>query len=155
MDILVEIVPDVYKSHSTNDKKGAKQLLVQCQNVLYGTMVASLLYYRKFKKSLTDIGFKINPYDPCVANKIIDGQQITICYHVDYCKLSHRKSKVNDWMIKCLRQEYESIFEDGLGKMTVSRGKVNKYLGMTLDYTVCGQVQITIIDFLESIPSNF
>ena len=61
VDILMQIYPDVYKSHVTTDKKGVKQLLVQCQNALYGTMVASLLYYRKFTKSLTDIGFKINP----------------------------------------------------------------------------------------------
>ena len=44
VDILVEISPDMYKLHVTTDKKGAKQLLVQCQNTLYGTMVASLLY---------------------------------------------------------------------------------------------------------------
>ena len=81
-----------------------KKLLVQCQNALYGTMVASLMYYRKFTNSLTDIGFKINPYDLCVANRIIDGQQMTICYHVDDCKLSHCRSKVSDWMIKWLRQ---------------------------------------------------
>ena len=74
---------------------------------------------------------------------------MTICYHVDDCKLSHRRSKVNDQMIKWLRQEYESILEDGSGKMAVSRGKVHKYLGMTLDYTVCGQVQIKMIDFLD------
>jgi hypothetical protein len=53
VDILVKIAPDVYKSYVTTDKKGIKQLLVQCQNALYGTMVASLLYYRKFTKSLT------------------------------------------------------------------------------------------------------
>ena len=46
-------------------------------------MVASLLYYRKFVKSLTDIDFVINPYDPCVANKMIEGEQTTICFHVD------------------------------------------------------------------------
>jgi hypothetical protein len=51
-----------------------KQLLVQCQNALYGTMVASLLYYHKFTKSLMSVGFEINPYDPCVANKIVDGR---------------------------------------------------------------------------------
>jgi hypothetical protein len=28
--------------------------------------------------------------------------------------------------------EYESIFEDGTGAMTVSRGKIHKYLGMPL-----------------------
>jgi hypothetical protein len=48
VDKLVKIAPDVYKSYVTTGKKGTKQLLVQCQNALYGTMVASLLYYRKF-----------------------------------------------------------------------------------------------------------
>jgi hypothetical protein len=43
VDILVEIAPDVYNSYVSKEKKGTKQLLVQCQNVLYGTMVASLL----------------------------------------------------------------------------------------------------------------
>jgi hypothetical protein len=87
-------------------------------------MVASLIYYQKFVKSLTDIDFVINPYDPCVANTMIEGNQMTICFHVDDCKLSHRKTKVMDSMIEYLRQEYESIFEDGSGAMTVSRGKI-------------------------------
>jgi hypothetical protein len=43
VDILVKIAPDVYKSYVLKDKKGSKQLLVQFQNALYGTMVASLL----------------------------------------------------------------------------------------------------------------
>jgi hypothetical protein len=155
VDILVALAPDVYKSYTTTDKKGSIQLLVQCQNALYGTMVASLLYYRKFTKSLTGIGFELNPYDPCVANKTIDGKQMTICFHVDDCKLSHRKSRVMDDMIQWLRQEYESIFEDGSGKMTVSRGKVHKYLGMTLDYTVSGQVKITMTGYIDEILSAF
>jgi hypothetical protein len=119
-------------------------------------MVASLLYYRKFVKSLTDIDFVINPYDPCVANKMIKGEQMTICFHVDDCKLSHRKRKVMDRMIKYLHQEYESIFEDGSGAMTVSRGKVHKYLGMTLDYTVRGRVKISIMfDHIIEILTTF
>jgi hypothetical protein len=73
VDILVEIAPEAYKSYVSQDKKGDKQFLVQCQNALYGTMVASLLYYRKFMKSLMDIDVIINPYDPCVANKTVEG----------------------------------------------------------------------------------
>ena len=61
----------------------------------------------------------------------------------------YRRRKSNDWIIKWLRKEYKNIFEDILVKMTVSQGKVHKYLGMTLDYTVCGKVQITMIDFLD------
>jgi hypothetical protein len=134
VDILVEISPYVYKPYISRDKKGMKQLLVQFQNALYGTMVASLLYYHKFVKSLTDVGFIINPYDPCVANKIIEGKQMTICFHVDDFKLSHRKKMVMDTMIEYLHEEYESIFEEGTGAMTVNRGKIHKYLGMALDY---------------------
>jgi hypothetical protein len=32
-----------------------------------------------------------------------------------------------------LRQEYESIFEDGSVAMTVTRGKIHKYIGTTLE----------------------
>jgi hypothetical protein len=155
VDILVEIAPDVYGPYVSKDKKGVKQLLVQCQNALYGTMVASLLYYRKFAKSLTQVGFVINPYDPCVANKMMEGKQMTICWHVDDLKASHVKPRVMNKMIKYLRQEYESIFEDGSGAMVVSRGKIHKYLGMTLDYSVRGRVKIYMFEFIDEILVAF
>jgi hypothetical protein len=105
--ILIQIAPNVYKSYIMTNKKGMKQLMVQCQNALYGTMVAYLLYYHKFTKSLTSVGFKINPYDPCIANKTVNGTQMTICFHVDDCKLSHHGSRANHNIIDWLWQEYE------------------------------------------------
>ena len=76
------------------------------------------MYYKKFMKSLTEQGYnKINPYDGCVANKVVKGKQITICFHVDDCKISHESSAVIDDTIAWLRVEYESIFGDGLGQM--------------------------------------
>ena len=80
---------------------------------------------------------------------------MTICYHVDDCKLSNHRRKLNDPMIKWLRQEYESIYEDGSGKITISRGMIHEYLGMTLDYTVRGKFQITMIDFLDEVLIDF
>ena len=64
-------------------------LIVECLNAVYGTMVAALLYYKKIVKSLTKQFFKLNLYDGCVANKIVNGKQITICFHVDDYKISH------------------------------------------------------------------
>ena len=61
-----------------------------------------------------------------------------VCWRMDDCKVSHMDTKVNDYLITILKEEYESIFKGGSGKMTVSRGKVHKYLGMTLDYTTKG-----------------
>ena len=39
--------------------------------------------------------------------------------------------------------------------MAVSRGKVHKYLGTTLDYTVRGRVKITRIDNVDEILTAF
>ena len=60
----------------------------------------------------------MNPYDPCVWNKDVNGKQLTICFHVDDCKISHVDSKVLDQTINWLCEEYKSIFEDSTRKMT-------------------------------------
>jgi hypothetical protein len=80
---------------------------------------------------------------------------MTICFHIDDYKLSHRKKTVMDRMIGYRRQEYEIIFEDGSGAVTVSRGKIHKYLGMTLDYSVPGQVKITMLNYVNDILAAF
>ena len=118
-------------------------------------MVASLLYYHKFVKSLTDIGFVLNPYDPCVANKVISEYQMTIFFYVNDCKLSHKSSIQMDRMIEYLRKEYESIFEVRSGKMTVNRGKVHEYLGMTIDFSEPGQAKITMLNYVDEILTDF
>ncbi len=86
----------------TVGKKGEKQLLVQRLTALYGTMVASPLNYKKFVKSLTSNGFRLNPYDPCMANKQVKGEQLTVCFHVDDCKISQIIPKVVDKPIEWL-----------------------------------------------------
>jgi hypothetical protein len=151
VDWLVKAAPEVYAPFVTTDKKGMKVLLVECWNVIYGTMIAGLLYYRKFSESLTEQGYVANAYNPCVWNKVIEGKLSTICFHVDDCKISHKSVKVNDNTIKWLRRDYESIFTDGSGEMKVARGKVHKYLGMKLDFTTAGVVIVTMIDYVVDV----
>jgi hypothetical protein len=150
-DILVMIEPNVYGPYVTFDKQGDKQLLVECLNAIYGTMVASLLYYRKFSTSLSKEGYGMNPYDPCVWNKMIDGKQMTICFHVDDCKLSHVSPKAIDKTIEWLIRDYESIFEDGSGKMTVHRGKRHTYLGMLINFSEKWLVSILMEGYLSEV----
>ncbi len=149
VDILVFIAPDVYGPYVLTNKSGQKVLIVECLNAVYGLMVAALLYYKKFVKSLTKKGFELNPYDGCVANKTVNGKQITICFHVDDCKILHESNKVVDESIDWLQAEYESIFKDGSGEMKVHRGKVHKYLEMTLDSSHKGQCHVTMYDYLD------
>ena len=52
----------------------------------------------------------------------------------------------SDWKkIEWLRKEYESILEYGSGEISVRQGKIQKYLGMTLDYTVSGIARISML----------
>ena len=155
VEMLVDIAPETCSEYVTVGKNGVKQLIVQCQNAIYGAMMSGLLCYKKFTKSITEHGFELNPHDPCVANKIVNGKQMTILCHVDDCKLSHVDPKANDEMIEWLRENYESIFEDGSGKMKVTRGKVHKFLGMTLDFTTPGEVQVTMFDHIDDLLKAF
>jgi hypothetical protein len=65
VDWLVKAAPEVYGPFVTTDKKGKKVLLVECWNAIYGTMIAGLLYYRKFSESLTEMGYLANAYHVC------------------------------------------------------------------------------------------
>ncbi len=130
VDVLVKVAPRVYGPYVLTGKQGRKQLLVECLNTIYGTMIASLLYYCKFTRSLKNQGYVMNPYDTCVWNKMIKKKQITICFHVVDCKLLHKLARVVDQAIKWLCQDYASIFKDGNGAMVVHQGLVHKYLGM-------------------------
>ena len=46
--------------------------------------------------------FKINPYDPYMANKMIGGKQLTVCCHVDDLKIScvdaNEVTKMIQWL---------------------------------------------------------
>ena len=82
VDILCKISSD-YKAYVTRYKRGFNQLLLNFHNALNGTMVAMRINYRNFTNSISTIGFEINPYNPCVAKKVIGGSQMTIFFDVD------------------------------------------------------------------------
>jgi hypothetical protein len=83
-----------------------------------------------------------------VANKKVKVKQFTITWHVDDLKLSHVDVKVVDEMISWLKSIYG---ED----MRVSRGKKHDYLGMDLDYSVPGEVRVTMVDYLKRVITEF
>ena len=76
---------------------------------------AALLFYKKLRRQLEDLGFEVNPYDPCVANKVIKGNQCTICWHVDDLKISHVDTKVVDAVCKKLSDLYKGKVKITLG----------------------------------------
>ena len=55
-------------------------------------------------KDLEGYGFVVNPYNPCVANKMVNGKQMTVSWHVDDLKSSHKDSKVNDKFLQWVKK---------------------------------------------------
>ena len=103
------------------------------------------MFYKKFRASIECEGFEVNPYDPCVTNKMVHGHQMMILWHVNDVKLSHVDLKVNDSFINWLKREYSQI-----SNVKSSRGKKHDYFGMTLDYSVEGEVKVDMINYCTS-----
>jgi hypothetical protein len=152
-ELLLEFAPEVYGDYAYVDKKGILVIIAECWNAIYGTMIAGLLYYIKFCGTLDRLGFLANPYEACVHNRIAAGKQQTVCFHVDDVKSSGDKA-ANDQLVEELRSEYEHIQPDGSGKMTVHRGKVHEYLGMTLDYGTAGVCKVSMPKYTAEILSE-
>jgi hypothetical protein len=148
VDILCEIDP-IYKEYVVYEN-GQKVLYVHITKAIYGLLVSAMLFYKKLMKDLQGYGFEINPYDPCVANKMVNGKQLTVSWHVDDLKSSHVKTKINDEFLQWIKDTYGSI-----GEVKITRGKVHEYLGMKLDYSIPGQVSVDMSDYVKSMLENF
>ena len=75
--------------------------------VLYEMLVVSLFYYKRFLDDVTKIWFEHNPYDSCVANRIVNSKYHTITWYVDNIKSSHIDPKVNDEFLIWLNKIYD------------------------------------------------
>ena len=102
---------------------------------------SALLFCKKLRQDLENYGFHVNPYDPYVENNQIDGHQMTVVWNVDDLKISHKNQEEITKLAKYLSKIYDNI--------KISRGKVHKYLVMTLDYTMKGKVQVNMIPYIK------
>ena len=74
-ELMVMTNPALYRPYVTVNAKGVKQqLFVQMSKALYGLLQSALKWYWKLRTALEEEGFVINPYDPCVANKVVNGK---------------------------------------------------------------------------------
>jgi Reverse transcriptase (RNA-dependent DNA polymerase) len=143
-DLLVDIDPDQYQSYA-QERNGKTVLYVRLKKALYGTLKAAYLFWKKLTADLEHWGFKVNPYDRCVANKMINGAQCTVVWHVDDVKISHVDPKVVTTVIQLFSHKYGKE-----APLVISRGKVHQYLGMTIDYSVAGKVKFYMKDYIEN-----
>jgi Reverse transcriptase (RNA-dependent DNA polymerase) len=144
--ILVSSEPEVYESYVI-EVDNEKVIYAEVKKAIYGMLQASLMFYKKLRRDLEEIGYRVNPYDPCVANRIVkNGKRHTITWHVDDLKSSHEDAKGNDEFHKWLDMKYE---DDKHGKVQATKGKIHNYLEMTLDYSTHKKLKLSIQDYIE------
>jgi len=134
---------DVNPEHILNVcyENGKKVLYLRILKALHGCIEYALLWYELFANTLQDMGFEINPYDKCVANKMINGKQCTICWYVDDNKVSHVDPAANTMIIDAISEHF--------GELVVTRRKKHTFLGMDLEMLDESRFAIGMKSYLE------
>jgi len=79
---LVRCEPKLYWKY-VRVEGGKTVLYAELIKALYGTLKAGLLFWELLSSSLDKWGFECNPYDTCVMNKMINGNQCTVLWHIE------------------------------------------------------------------------
>ena len=147
-DHMVDMMCEVNPAHKANVRYeyGKKVLYMQVIRTLYGCIESALAWYQLFTTTLEKEGFTLNPYDKCVANKMVDGHQLTIAWHVDDCLMSHMDRKV----LEVFGEKMIEYF----GDMEITIGEKHSFLGMEIkvkDHVV----KISMKKHLQKIIDDF
>jgi hypothetical protein len=122
-------------------ENGQKTLYLRLAKALYGCVKSGLLWYDLYVSKLKPMGFELNPYEPCVANAIIEGKQCTMAWYVDDNKLSHVSPDVVTMVIEKIEEHF--------GAVVTTRGKKHEFLGMQLEFRDDGTVAILMDRYLR------
>ena len=124
-------------------------LYVCLSKARYGMLRTALLFYKRLRSNPEDMGFDVNPYDLYVANKMVNGKQMTVCWYVDDLKVSH----MVDSAVLALALKLAKLYGP---KNIISQGKVHYYLGMEMDFdTDPGTMIVSTIKYLQKITGLY
>ena len=148
--IMTKIDPSLYRKYVSFSQKGVPMLYVHLSKALYGMLrEALLLFYKQLRSDLEEVGFEVKPYNPCIASKMSNGKQMTVCWHVYDLKVSH----VDNLAVTALALKLAKLYGQ---KTMISRGKVHDYLGMEMNFgTDPGTIIISMSKYLQKIIEEF
>ena len=138
VDIMCEVNPE-YKA-DVRFENGKKVLYVRILAALYGMIESALLWYTLYTEVLHKEGFELNPYDRCVANKIINGKQCTIGWYVDDNILSQVETPVVTSVIAKIEEYFPGL--------VVERGKDLNFLGMEIGFIGKGKLKLGLVQYI-------
>ena len=108
-ELLMKVAPD-YCTPFIVMERGIKTIYCEMTMGLYGMLIAGLNWYKKFSGDLITEGYKKNPYDPCVCNKMVMCRDVTaqhtIKFHVDDLMVGVDLAQINTNFQKWLNLKY-------------------------------------------------
>jgi hypothetical protein len=147
---MVSMICDInfkYNDNIVYGKNNKKFVYTKLTKAVYRTLPGAILFYEKLSKQLVDWGYKPNCYDRCTFNKMVEGNQITIQFHVNDLKISHVKQSVINSVLNDLNKEFGTSNKP----LAATTGDIHDYLGITIDYSEKRKVKFTMYDYLEDI----
>ena len=73
-------------------------------------------------------------YGTCVANKMVNGEQCTLCWYIYDNKVSHVEENENKDIVETVSNNF--------GELSIYRGKKCTFLGMDIELTDNGMVKV-------------
>ena len=141
--ILILIKPEYEKFQREFDGS----MIVRLDRALYGCIESAKLWYEEISSTLQADGYVANIKDICVFNKVVDGVQCTITLHVDDLMITC----VNEVLIDCIISVLKSKYDRPGAEIPVTSGSIHNYLGMTFDFSVVGEVKITMNGYIDEL----
>ena len=90
-ELLFKVDTKLYQKYLITSNQGVPMIYVKLTKALYGMLLSAMLFYKNLRSHLEEIGFEINPNDPCVTNTMINIPLMTICWHVDDLNVPHKE----------------------------------------------------------------
>ena len=125
-------------------------IALELSKALYGCVQSAKLWQDEISNTLRADGFISNPKDECVFNKIVKGVQITLTLHVDDFMITSKSQEAIKSVIAYLSAKYGTEEQP----LVVQEGKVHSFLGMALDFSKAGQVEISRPTYLKGLCSD-
>ena len=119
-------------------------IVVKLNRALYGCIESAKLWYDLLKDTLEKDGYIVNPMEPCVFNKIVNGNQCTVAVYVDDLMFTCKDEKTIKDTIAVLEKRFES-------SLSVTSGFHHNYLGMHWDFSKPGEVKVTMDGFIKEL----
>ena len=143
---VVKMLCDIDEKYKIFIRENGK-IIVRLKKALYGCVQSAVLWYNELKSTLVKIGFRENPYDVCSFTRARGISTDRILVYVDDLFITSDSEQVLDDIDETLRKTY--------GGVTSKKGKLHEYLGIRWDFSIPGQVSLSMQGYVNDIFAKY